>query len=123
MTNRHTVAWPLCAAALLLMGGCGGAGTSEPVNTPEPVVKASEATMTLYNRSCISCHASGAAGAPRTGDTTAWAARIDQGRDMLLKRTKSGWIGMPPMGMCTDCTDEQFINLIEYMAQTEITKP
>ena len=123
MTKTYTVAWPLCGVLLVLMTACNGGGTNTPVATPEPVIQASEATMALYNRSCISCHASGSAGAPRTGDATAWAARIDQGREMLLKRTKSGWIGMPPMGTCTDCTDEQFIDLIEYMAQSKITKP
>ncbi len=123
MTKTYTVAWPLWGALCLLLAACEGRNASEPVTTPEPRIKASEATLTLYNRSCISCHASGAAGAPRTGDAAAWAARIDQGREMLLKRTKSGWIGMPPMGMCTDCSDEQFIDLIEYMAQTPISKP
>ncbi len=120
MTIHQRLAAPGCAL-ILLLAGCGG--SAPPLPTPEPLIKASEATLTLYNRSCISCHARGTAGAPRTGDAAAWTARLDQGREVLLTRTRSGWAGMPPMGMCRDCSDEQFVDLIEYMAQGKINKP
>ena len=33
----------------------------------------------VYTAQCTACHASGAAGAPKTGDTAAWAPRIATG--------------------------------------------
>lgn len=71
---------------------------------------------TLYNQSCIACHASGAAGAPKMGDAKAWAPRLAQGDATLLKHTKEGLNAMPPKGMCMDCTDEEFTALIKYMS-------
>lgn len=74
---------------------------------------------TLYNQSCIACHASGAAGAPKTGDVKAWEARMAKGMETLLKNTKSGINSMPPKGMCLDCTDAEYTALIELMAKAK----
>jgi cytochrome c5 len=81
-------------------------------------VQAREA-QTLYNQSCIACHASGAAGAPKKGDSAAWAPRLAQGSDILLKHTKQGINAMPPKGMCMDCTDDEFKALIQYMSSAK----
>ena len=70
----------------------------------------------LYNKSCIACHASGAAGAPKTGDKAAWAPRLAKGMDTLLKNAKNGFNAMPPKGMCMDCTDDEFKALIQLMS-------
>ncbi len=69
----------------------------------------------LYNKSCIACHASGAAGAPKTGDAAAWAPRLAKGMDKLVANAKTGINAMPPKGMCMDCTDAEFKALIQYM--------
>lgn len=76
-----------------------------------------KAVEALYNQSCIACHASGAANAPKTGDAAAWKSRMDKGLTVLLANAKKGINAMPPMGMCTTCTDEDFKGLIEYMAK------
>ncbi|MCB1682932.1 MAG: c-type cytochrome [Pseudomonadales bacterium] len=69
-----------------------------------------------YNRYCFSCHAAGVAGAPKTGDVEAWAPRIAKGPELLLSASKSGVPpGMPPMGLCTSCSDEEMAAAIEYM--------
>lgn len=74
----------------------------------------------IYNRSCKACHSIPASGAPQTGDAEAWAPRIAQGVDTLLDHTIDGYQAMPPMGMCMDCTEDQFVALIEYMAGGKI---
>ena len=74
---------------------------------------------TIYNQSCIACHASGAAGAPKTGDVAAWAPRLAQGEATLLKHTKEGLNAMPPKGMCMDCTDDEFKALIQFMSSAK----
>jgi len=77
---------------------------------------ADEAIVTKYNRSCISCHASGAANAPRTGDAKAWAPRLIKGMDELVASVNKGFKAMPPKGMCMDCSDADYKALIEYMS-------
>ncbi len=96
-----------------------GAGTSAPAIQPGPSNPASAELADIYNRSCRSCHAQGAASAPRTGDLAAWADRLDQGMDTLLKHTVEGYQGMPPMGMCFDCSESDFAALITFMSTGE----
>ena len=69
-----------------------------------------------YNKFCFSCHAAGIAGAPRAGDAQAWAPRVAKGQALLLKTTVEGIApGMPPMGLCMQCTEEQLAAAIDYM--------
>ena len=72
--------------------------------------------MAKYNKSCGICHASGAANAPKTGDVDAWAPRIAKGNDAMVASVNNGLNAMPPKGMCFDCTDADYIALIEYMS-------
>lgn len=76
-----------------------------------------EPDMGKYNKSCAVCHASGAAGAPKTGDAQAWAPHLAKGMDTLLQSATNGLNAMPPRGMCFDCSAEDYKALIEYMAK------
>ena len=69
-----------------------------------------------YQTSCFACHSTGAAGAPKTGDAAAWAPRLEKGMDALLASVKNGLNGMPPRGICMDCSDDEYKALIEFMA-------
>ena len=69
-----------------------------------------------YQSSCFACHSTGAAGAPKTGDAEAWKPRMEKGMDVLVQSVKDGLNGMPPTGLCADCSDEEYQALIEYMA-------
>ncbi|MCH2553620.1 MAG: c-type cytochrome, partial [Alcanivorax sp.] len=62
---------------------------------------------TVYDSGCAACHASGAAGAPKTGDAAAWAPRIDKGMDTLVKLAYEGFNAMPAKGMCSNCSEEE----------------
>src|SRR5210317_2053336 len=73
--------------------------------------------MAKYDKSCKVCHASGAAGAPKTGDAAAWEPRMTKGMDVLVQSVNNGLNAMPPKGMCFDCTDDDYKALIEYMAK------
>lgn len=73
----------------------------------------------LYNKSCIACHASGAAGAPKMGDKAAWAPRLAKGLDKVVANAKTGINAMPPKGMCMDCTDDEFKALIHLMSASK----
>lgn len=75
-----------------------------------------EPNMEKYNKSCVVCHDQGVAGAPKTGDAAAWAPRLEKGMDALMASVKNGLNAMPPMGMCFDCSDEEYMELIQYMS-------
>ena len=64
---------------------------------------------------CGMCHSSGAAGAPKTGDKAAWAPRIAQGMDVLVKNAMNGIRAMPPKGTCGACSDEEIRGAVEYL--------
>lgn len=78
-----------------------------------------EPNMEKYNKSCVVCHDQGVAGAPKTGDAAAWGPRMEKGMDTLMASVKNGLNAMPPMGMCMDCSDEEYMELIKYMASAE----
>lgn len=69
-----------------------------------------------YNKSCVACHASGAAGAPRTGVAADWQPRLSKGLDVLVQNSIKGVNAMPPKGMCFDCTEADMKALIEFMS-------
>ena len=69
-----------------------------------------------YNATCMACHGFGAAGAPITGNKDAWAPRLAGGIDAMVASAKAGKGAMPPMGLCSDCSDDELKELITYMA-------
>lgn len=91
----------------------------QPAVSPTALKPADPVIAEIYNRSCRSCHAQGAARAPLTGDTAAWAPRLEQGMEVLVDHTIDGFQGMPPGGMCFECDRETYRALIEFMAGLE----
>lgn len=69
----------------------------------------------VYNAACMACHATGAAGAPVTGDKAGWAPRINKGVATLVKNSINGINAMPPMGMCMNCSEDEIKAAVEYM--------
>ncbi|MEN9313910.1 MAG: hypothetical protein RIS35_303 [Pseudomonadota bacterium] len=59
------------------------------------VLRAGEA---VYTAQCAACHAAGAAGAPKFGDTAAWAPRIKTGYEALLTSALKGKGAMAAQG-------------------------
>ena len=73
-----------------------------------------------YASSCGACHMAGAAGAPKTGDSGAWAARLKaKGMEGLVASVRNGLNAMPPGGLCNSCSDEDHVALISYMAAAQ----
>ncbi len=71
-----------------------------------------------YERYCFSCHAAGVAGAPEFGDPEAWAPRLAKGEDAMLRSVIDGMPpGMPVMGLCMACSEEQLRDSIDYIVQ------
>jgi cytochrome c5 len=85
--------------------------TLKDVNAPK-VLQAGEA---VYTAICSACHTSGAAGAPKLGDAGAWAPRIAQGYDTLVKHAIEGIRAMPAKGGNPDLDDIEVARAVAYM--------
>jgi cytochrome c5 len=100
----------VAAAGLVLLVACDRASDTA-------VATASQVPGELtYQRFCVSCHASGISGAPPAHVAEAWRPRLAQGDAVLLAHTVEGGNGMPPRGMCLQCTDRELLDAIHYMA-------
>jgi cytochrome c5 len=64
---------------------------------------------------CISCHGTGAGGAPRIGDRKAWADRATKGLSGLSKSAMTGIRQMPAHGGNMQLTDIEIERAITYM--------
>ncbi len=69
----------------------------------------------VYTAACSACHAAGIAGAPRTGDVTAWAPRIKQGFDLLVKHAVEGFKAMPPKGGNSNLDSTEVARAVAFM--------
>ncbi len=74
----------------------------------------------VYKAVCSSCHATGAAGAPKFGDASAWAPRIAKGYDSLMTSVIKGKGAMPARGGSnpTDISDYELGRAVVYMANS-----
>ena len=70
----------------------------------------------IYTAVCGACHATGAAGAPKTGDKAAWGPRLAQGFDGLIKSATNGKNAMPPKGGAADLTEGELKRAVAYLA-------
>lgn len=78
-------------------------------------VKALRTGEQVFNGQCAACHATGAAGAPKFGDTAAWGPRIGQGLDTLVQHALKGKNAMPPQGG-GEYSDYEIARAVVYMA-------
>lgn len=108
MADVRRCAFPALFAVSLL-AGCG------PVEDTRGAAAGPPDAETTYRRYCYSCHASGAAGAPRLGDAEAWAPRVAQGWETLFDHTLNGLRGMPARGLCRQCSDEELDAVLRWM--------
>ncbi|MBX3465126.1 MAG: cytochrome c5 family protein [Planctomycetes bacterium] len=79
-----------------------------------PAVQAADGKA-VYERTCVACHASGVANAPKFGDKAAWAPRIATGKDALFTSVTKGKGAMPPRAGAADLKDEDIKAAIDYM--------
>lgn len=69
----------------------------------------------IYDASCAACHASGAAGAPKTGDKGGWAPRIATGAKSLYASALKGKGVMPPKGGNASLSDADVTAAVDYL--------
>jgi cytochrome c5 len=109
-------------------GGKSGAGTDSsspeavaarimPIGSVEIKAAGAAALKTgeqVYQGQCSACHAAGAAGAPKFGDTAAWGPRVKTGYEALLTSALKGKGAMPAQG--GDLSDLEIGRAVVYMA-------
>ena len=124
-TISRTATFYLALASLSMLGASNTlAACGDPDSLAAPgmeaasrqLVPADEELAAIYQRSCRSCHTIAATGAPLTGDRAAWEPRMARGMPAMVDSVVNGFGGMPPLGMCMDCSAEQFEALILFMA-------
>jgi cytochrome c5 len=104
-----------------------GEGTGEPASavTPPPATSAAAAPVAdaggpekikaIYTASCAACHTTGAAGAPKLGDSAAWSPRIKAGNEALYNSALKGKNAMPPKGGNASLSDADVKAVVDYM--------
>ena len=92
---------PVARVELAAGGGAAGAGN----RTGEQ----------LYKAACAACHDAGVANAPKLGDKAAWAPRLAQKLDGLVKSATAGKNAMPPKGG-SDANQLELTRAIVFMA-------
>ena len=103
--------------------------SAAPVSAPAPAAAAAPASAaaaapagfdaaTVYQQSCFACHGSGAAGAPRLGDSAAWEEKMAKGMDAVVANAINGINAMPAKGMCMTCSEDDIRALVEYMVNS-----
>lgn len=101
-----------------------GVAKTAPATAAAPAPDAAAATATaaakpdgkkVYDTTCMACHASGVAGAPKFGDKAAWAPRIKTGIDALHASALKGKGAMPAKGGNTALSDADVSAAVDYM--------
>ena len=81
------------------------------------VVASSKSGKDVYNSVCMSCHMSGAAGAPITGKADQWDERLAKGNDTLYSNAINGIGIMPAKGGLMSLSDEEVKLAVDYMLE------
>ncbi len=88
------------------------AAAAEPAAAPA----ATASVKPMYDKACMACHTTGAAGAPMLGDQAAWESRLSAagGIDGLVTSAKTGKGAMPPNGAST-YSEAEMRQVIEFI--------
>jgi cytochrome c5 len=110
---------PEVRKAILYMFDSGGGKLVPAATAPAPAAAAAppadDKGKAVYNQACVACHGQGVAGAPKFGDTAAWAPRIKTGMEALYTTSLKGKGAMPPKGGNTTLADADVKAAVDYM--------
>ena len=69
----------------------------------------------VYESTCITCHGTGVANAPKFGDRKAWAMHLMHGTEHVYENALKGKGAMPPKGGNLTLSDAEVKAAVDYM--------
>lgn len=91
------------------------AATPTPAPAAAPAQAGSDKGKAVFEGTCVVCHGTGIAGAPKAGDKAAWAPRIKTGMDVLYAAALHGRNAMPPKGGNMALSDTDVKAAVDYL--------
>lgn len=127
--KRESAIFLLILLLAACLSGCGG--KEDPEGKPEApkafdpmALELTDANLIqgreIWVATCGQCHVRGLGGAPKIGDTKAWAPRIAKGAAVLYDHAINGFSGpqmneMPAKGGFTDLLDEEVKLAVDFV--------
>ena len=93
------------------------AAAPSPAGKAAPAAPSSDSGKgkSIFDTTCMACHATGAAGAPKIGDKTAWAPRLKEGMPTVYGIAMKGKGAMPPKGGNATLSEADVKAAVDYM--------
>ena len=70
----------------------------------------------LLTNNCLQCHVNSESTAPLMGVAKDWETVIAQGEEATMKNLVLGIRGMPPLGYCSACSEQDLRELMRLVA-------
>jgi cytochrome c5 len=113
-----TTADRIAPVAKFVMAGAAKAST-EPAQASVVVQVKDRDGQQVYQASCVACHSTGIAGAPKVGDKGQWATRVAAGTEALYRNalvgTQSPAGVMPAKGGNPSLSDQEVKAAVDFM--------
>lgn len=71
--------------------------------------------MSLFMNNCLQCHSKPETGAPIMGVSEDWQAIANKGEEAILVNVVQGIKGMPPLGYCSACSEEDLRVMLRFI--------
>jgi cytochrome c5 len=119
-TSSPTMSDEAVAARIKPVGevNTGGTPAAETVAAAAPAPGApakARSGSEVYQAACNACHGAGLAGAPKTGDASAWKPRVAQGNATLYTHAIQGFKMMPAKGGNASLSDAEVKAAVDYL--------
>jgi cytochrome c5 len=126
----NAVVYMANAAGAKFTAPASGVAAAAPAAAPAPAARASKAAgpqqaakaaadgvdgKKVYESTCIACHGTGVANAPKFGDKNAWAPHLALGVKALYNTALKGKGPMPPKGGNLTLSDAHVRAAVDYM--------
>lgn len=113
--NSTTVVRPPATSGVTTVASAAPAGANAVLAAAGAAAPGASNGKQIYDTTCMVCHATGVAGAPKFGNKAEWAPRIKTGIDTLHAVALKGKGAMPPKGGNNALSDAEVVAAADYM--------